>query len=288
MKPLQKIILISFIAMVSTSLDAMFFDNLGFSNEIEKVLESSENALVESAKANNECAIQNILQTFNFEDLNTDCSFQDEVIKAIDHTHNKNCLRRLFAFKARFEKGWLLKAYLEIKRHFYLQDLANIIAEYVSTDSLTVHEFNEIIGRAVATCPIKILKRGRPDRTHWEKLMTAIKSQDISLALSLQENKTPLYFRDQDEKTALHHAASLGLDAVVHILILNGAPLEARDKRGETALMLAAKGNRVSMVKLLLKQGANPKALDSNRKGSIDKTICKPVLELLFAYERSF
>jgi ankyrin repeat protein len=60
-------------------------------------------------------------------------------------------------------------------------------------------------------------------------------------------------FRGQ---TPLSLTAIYGQEAIVKLLLENGAALEPKDEDGRTPLWLAAARSHTAMVKLLLEQGA--------------------------------
>ena len=67
--------------------------------------------------------------------------------------------------------------------------------------------------------------------------------------------------RREDEKsnfggTALHRAAASGHEAVVRLLLENGAGVDVQDKLGATALRGAAASGHEAVVRLLLENGA--------------------------------
>ncbi|KAF3179460.1 hypothetical protein EYR41_003101 [Orbilia oligospora] len=63
--------------------------------------------------------------------------------------------------------------------------------------------------------------------------------------------------RDFDGKTALHHPCRLGNEAVMKILIDNGADIGVFDDYGRSPLRFAVDGGNVNAVKLLLQSGAD-------------------------------
>ncbi|KAF3191573.1 hypothetical protein TWF106_004296 [Orbilia oligospora] len=63
--------------------------------------------------------------------------------------------------------------------------------------------------------------------------------------------------RDFDGKTALHHPCRLGNEAVMKILIDNGADIGVFDDYGRSPLRFAVDGGNVNAVKLLLRSGAD-------------------------------
>ena len=61
---------------------------------------------------------------------------------------------------------------------------------------------------------------------------------------------------DDNGQTPLLHAIEKGHQAVVKLLLENGAELESKDKNGGTPLSWAAESGHEAVVKLLLEQGA--------------------------------
>lgn len=61
----------------------------------------------------------------------------------------------------------------------------------------------------------------------------------------------------QEKKTTLFEAAEKGNEAMVKLLLENGAEVEEKGPFGQTALMRAAASGHEGKVKLLLEHGAN-------------------------------
>ncbi len=71
-------------------------------------------------------------------------------------------------------------------------------------------------------------------------------------------------------QSALHLAASRGIEAWVDALARRGADLDARDAEGLTPLMLAARGGQLGFVEKLLARGANPNVATSAGLTALD------------------
>ena len=69
---------------------------------------------------------------------------------------------------------------------------------------------------------------------------------------------------DADHRTALHVAASLGLDSIVEMLLDKGAQVDARDSQGDTPLHVAAKHSKIDVIKSLITSGRAPVNASNN------------------------
>lgn len=79
-------------------------------------------------------------------------------------------------------------------------------------------------------------------------------------AKNIQKNRASVQF--VSGRTALHCAASQGHEAIVKLLLENGADVMVNDNAGRTALSLAAGNGHEAVVKLLLENGAGITAKD--------------------------
>jgi hypothetical protein len=76
--------------------------------------------------------------------------------------------------------------------------------------------------------------------------------------------------RDDEERTALHGAASDGLQEAVAILLERGADVDARDQYGATPLHLAAKNGCREVADLLVQSGASVSKKDNSGQTPLD------------------
>ncbi|KAK9850017.1 Nucleoside phosphorylase [Penicillium brevicompactum] len=72
--------------------------------------------------------------------------------------------------------------------------------------------------------------------------------------------------RDHLQQTPLHYAAFWGYEAVVKLLLVNGAEIESRDYIQQTPFCGAANNGKEAVVKLLLENGAQIDTRDSNNR----------------------
>ena len=89
-----------------------------------------------------------------------------------------------------------------------------------------------------------------------ESLHEAAVSGHEAMVRVLLENGAGVDVQDKCGKTALHGAAVNGHEAVVRLLLENGAGVDVQDKDGETALHGAAASGHEALVRLLLENGA--------------------------------
>jgi hypothetical protein len=89
-----------------------------------------------------------------------------------------------------------------------------------------------------------------------------------------------------NEGLPLSWAAGNGNEAVIRLLLENGANLESRDDGGRTPLSWAAQNGHEAVTKLLLKKGANPESKDDGGRTPLSwaadrgrKTVVELLLE---------
>jgi len=63
-------------------------------------------------------------------------------------------------------------------------------------------------------------------------------------------------FVEENSRTALHIAASLGYVTLVHLLIQAGLPIDLLDSEQHSALTISILNNQTDVVKYLVKAGA--------------------------------
>ncbi len=90
-------------------------------------------------------------------------------------------------------------------------------------------------------------------------------SMDVRYIKDLIAVGCPIDFRDDCERTALHHASDVGNLEVVELLVSNGADVNIIDKYSWTALQFAANsmGNE-DILKYLISKGAQVGIRDNN------------------------
>ncbi|CAD8166148.1 unnamed protein product [Paramecium pentaurelia] len=96
----------------------------------------------------------------------------------------------------------------------------------------------------------------------------------------LRDCRYHVYDRDNQQKTALHHAVSINSIEAIKLLVENGADLDARDMMGRTPLHIAAKNNNCDTVRVLLVYQANPSIKTVAGKTAQDLTEM-PVIKAL-------
>jgi ankyrin repeat protein/nucleoside phosphorylase len=92
---------------------------------------------------------------------------------------------------------------------------------------------------------------------HW----AALKGNEAVVRL-LVDNGADIKTKDKDGDTVLHRAAQKGSEAMVQVLVDRGADLDVKDNDGQTALHLASKRENESIARLLLDRRADIKAKD--------------------------
>ncbi|CAD8142950.1 unnamed protein product [Paramecium pentaurelia] len=96
----------------------------------------------------------------------------------------------------------------------------------------------------------------------------------------LRDCRFHVYDRDNQQKTALHHAVNINSIEAMKLLVENGADLDARDMMGRTPLHIAAKNNNCDTVRVLLVYQANPSIKTVAGKTAQDLTEM-PVIKAL-------
>ena len=87
----------------------------------------------------------------------------------------------------------------------------------------------------------------------------------------LVEQGADVEARDKDGGTALHRAADNGHEAVVRLLVKQGANVEAKTNYGGTALLRAARYGHEAVVRLLVEQGADAEARDNDGETALHR-----------------
>lgn len=109
-----------------------------------------------------------------------------------------------------------------------------------------------------------------------EELLSLLLSRGAAKGLATTSEGLPMQqgksvdSRDNNQATALMHAAGGSHNKMVEILVEAGADLSARDEFGMRPLHYAAEGGHLGTVELLLKLGADPDAMDEVGKTAAD------------------
>jgi ankyrin repeat protein len=86
----------------------------------------------------------------------------------------------------------------------------------------------------------------------------------------LLERNASVSKRDRDGMTALHHAARLGPNAQIAVLLMDkGADVNVKDLRNRTPLMYASQSLKGEVVRLLLQRGASVNEVDDAGKSAL-------------------
>jgi ankyrin repeat protein len=95
-----------------------------------------------------------------------------------------------------------------------------------------------------------------------DQFFAAIKQGDVRTVQSLlSKDKALVIATDEKGRTGLHIAAFLGSEALVNLLLDNGAPLEAKEsKANATPLHMAVQRKQIATISLLLKRKAQVNA----------------------------
>ncbi len=84
-----------------------------------------------------------------------------------------------------------------------------------------------------------------------KQLIESIKSKKLDQVKSLIEVGADINFKDEQNVTALMHAAYIGSTDIVKILIEAGANILEKDINDETALVYAAKAGKALIIDIL-------------------------------------
>ncbi|CAD8063507.1 unnamed protein product [Paramecium sonneborni] len=96
----------------------------------------------------------------------------------------------------------------------------------------------------------------RPNSVEFFRYVKADNIKEIESML--RDCRFHVYDRDNQQKTAMHHAVSINSIEAINLLVENGADLDARDMMGRSPLHIAAKNNNCDTVRTLLVYQANP------------------------------
>lgn len=213
------------------------------------------------------------------------------ILDAINRTSDTECLRVLFQIKANTYRHELVLIFAELEKVTKSidgcpKDIAAIIVEYISPDSLTEDDLASVFKRQ-ASNPLKYLEVDCSlELGNEREFIQALKRRDCAKAHNLLKPENINFsFQDDSKMSLLHYATVSGFNSIVETLLANKAAVDAVNAFKETSLMLASTQNRVSIIRLLLRAGADTELVDCNGRKALDLTICKQALEQQFAYE---
>ncbi|KAM0432370.1 hypothetical protein ACHAPT_004913 [Fusarium lateritium] len=112
-------------------------------------------------------------------------------------------------------------------------------------------------------------------------LWCAAVNGDEAMVQLLLENGASPDAEVQDDRTALCDAVLLNRRHIVRLLLASGADTEKRTTEGNTPLMHAARLGKVALVKLLLRHRANRKAKNVNSETALSLASNQAVADLL-------
>ncbi|GFO38431.1 ankyrin repeat domain-containing protein 54-like protein [Plakobranchus ocellatus] len=113
-------------------------------------------------------------------------------------------------------------------------------------------------------------KVGIPSLSNEKKLLMAVRNNDVSTVIRLLEDGINPNVSDSKRRTALHIAASQGLDHIVSSLTAKGADPNRVDILGNSPLHLAACCGDTRIVRILIGSGANIHKKDNTGRTPFD------------------
>ncbi|TPX69817.1 hypothetical protein SpCBS45565_g02175 [Spizellomyces sp. 'palustris'] len=131
----------------------------------------------------------------------------------------------------------------------YLTDESDVLSDASLTDDEKREKMTSLFIRVASALDVESMKsllQGDKGRTAWI---------DVDC-------------RDEEGNTALVYAAALGCDAMVSLLLKNGASVDACDKNGWSPLFWACTNSQTSTARLLIEHGA-----DKNLRSSSGRSI---------------
>lgn len=121
-------------------------------------------------------------------------------------------------------------------------------------------------------------------------LLTAAAVGPLEMVELLLKNGADPNLGGLNDMRPLHHAAHLGNDAIIRLLLSRGALVDAKESQfGTTPLMEAARKGNLSTVRLLLDAGADPVATDNHGDPAaklVDIKSHSDIAALLSKYEQ--
>jgi len=86
---------------------------------------------------------------------------------------------------------------------------------------------------------------------------------------------------DEDEQTAMHHAARYNRTGAIKKLVAAKATVDARDKWKSTPLMVASQNGKLEAVNVLLDSHAAPNAIDEKKRTALFYGVIRDHLDVI-------
>ncbi|GAB5369326.1 hypothetical protein AAMO2058_001395300 [Amorphochlora amoebiformis] len=94
-------------------------------------------------------------------------------------------------------------------------------------------------------------------RRNMADLIAAAGDGDVEDVKKLLESKADVNATDEEEETALHHAADQGFDSIVSMLLDAKATVNVQNREGDTPLIWASAAGHLKIVRMILESKAN-------------------------------
>ncbi|KAL8568265.1 hypothetical protein ACOMHN_040838 [Nucella lapillus] len=148
--------------------------------------------------------------------------------------------------------GWTM----DMRKKMLERNLRGEMTTQISdTTSIMDHDLIEGVARTLCLSTRGEVQKVK-DALYPNLLCAAAKAGDIPAIEKLLSSGADISSVNQDGRTALHVACSLGNAAVVGFLLRNGASVHVRDNRGDNALVDAVLAKSKPIINILVQTGA--------------------------------
>lgn len=151
----------------------------------------------------------------------------------------------------------------EVRVNIHAVDNRKRCALFYAIESSNLTAVNYILG---------LMKRLDEDIEGQTALFAAIMTGDLLIGEAILKSsfgRSMIHRCDKTGKNASHHAAILGRDAFIPLLVSFGCDMDLQDALGATPLMYACAGGHVSMASLLLRNEATIDSQDNEKQGAL-------------------